>query len=110
MIVVLEDNLMFSLAMQEIATALGESVEVVGTPQALVEAMRQPDITGVVLDMRLVSDEVWPHLSPKIPLAAFGPHVEGAQFARMREHGIRDVWPHSRLRERFSEWVQRIRG
>ncbi|MCY0878212.1 MAG: hypothetical protein OWU84_04660 [Firmicutes bacterium] len=108
MIVALEDNLMFSVAIEEMAKAAGIAVAIVNTPQALAEALRQRDVTGILLDMRLVSDEVWPHLPHGVPVAAFGPHVDGAQFRQMRERGIRDVWPNSRLREQFPRWLARL--
>lgn len=108
MIVVLEDNVMFSMPLIAASKARGVAITVVETADEVLACMNRDDIRAVLLDMRLTTTELMSQLPTHIPVAAFGPHVEGQMFLEMRRQGIREVWPNSKLHEKFPRWLDEV--
>lgn len=105
MIILLEDNVMFSVPVTEIARAHGQAVIVAASAAEVLEHLAHPDLLGIVMDMRLSTPDLVAALPASIPAAAFGPHVDGSMFLQMRRLGLRDVWPNSKLREKLPGWL-----
>ena len=109
MILLIEDNVMFSMPIVELARQCGESVVVAESAAMALDLLAErSDWKGVLLDMRLADEALFAHLPPDAALAAFGPHVEGASFVAMRQRGIQSVWPNSKLRERLPDWLRAL--
>ncbi len=109
MILLLEDNVMFSMPIMELARQHGEPVIVAEHAARAREVLaEQSDLRGVLLDMRLVDDELLQQIPAALAVAAFGPHVEGGSFLAMRQRGIKNVWPNSKLRERLPDWLKAL--
>jgi hypothetical protein len=109
MILLLEDNVMFTMPILELARQHGESVIVAENAGRARDVLAErSDLRGILLDMRLVDDDLLQHIPPQVAVAAFGPHVEGASFLAMRQRGVKSVWPNSKLRERLPDWMQAL--
>ncbi len=99
---------MFSLPLMAAGKVRGVAMTVVATAEEVLAAMKRDDIRAVLLDMRLATTELMSRLPTDIPVAAFGPHVEGQMFLEMRRQGIREVWPNSKLQEKFPRWLDEV--
>lgn len=108
MILLLEDNVMLSMPVVEIAQSLGLSMSVVSSSEEAQQSLHHPALAGVLLDMRLATTDFVKAIPESIPVAGFGPHVEGQWFLTLRQLGIRDLWPHSKLRDKVYPWLQKI--
>lgn len=104
-LVLLEDNVMVSMPLVDMAQSLGMEVVVASTMAEVQAGLANPDLTHVLLSMRLVMPHQLPQWPAGIKVAAYGPHVEGEQFLAFRRLGIRDVWPNSKLREKLPRWL-----
>lgn len=110
MILLLEDNAMFAVPLMEIAQRSGESLTVVESAAQALAALATGQYEAAVLSMRLATVEFAEKLDRPIPLAAYGPHVEGEMFQTLRRTGVRDVWPNSKLFEKFPVWIARLKN
>lgn len=99
---------MFTLPLVESAKMRGVSLIVAATTAEFLEHLQRDTITAVLLDMRLTTPEVVSHLSVTLPKAAFGPHVEGDSFLALRRLGVQEVWPNSKLAQKFPAWLDRM--
>ncbi len=107
-VLLLEDNVMFTMPVVEAAGALGHTVIPVASPEEAMARLSPGALDAVLMDMRLVTRELVGAIPSSTAVAAFGPHVEGQLFMELRQLGVKDVWPNSKLREKLPRWLERV--
>ncbi|PSR23124.1 MAG: hypothetical protein C7B45_04070 [Sulfobacillus acidophilus] len=105
MIMLVEDDLMFSVPIVEMARQHGHRVVLANSLDVAYTHLQAPDLSGVVLDMRLAPAEFIAAIPVHVAVAAFGPHVEGKLFLELRRLGVKEVWPNSKLSDKLPRWL-----
>ncbi len=102
---VLEDNMMVALPLIELARQQGFEVEVWNTATEALARLTSDTPTHLVMAMRLADPDLVNLLKDRARVAAYGPHVDGSRFQELRRWGVRDVWPNSRLPDKYPKWL-----
>jgi len=105
MILLLEDNVMFSMPVMDIARQHHQEVQIAASAEEVLPLLAGENFSGILLDMRLITEDLIKAMGPHRQVAAFGPHVDGEKFIQLRHLGIREVWPNSKLREKLPHWL-----
>lgn len=108
MIVIVEDDVMFQMPLKMLADSVGQKTLMASSWEDALSLLEHHEVQGLVVSMRLVQAEWLTQLGRDVPIAAYGPHVDGAQFLAFRDKGVRDVWPNSQLRPKFALWLRSL--
>lgn len=108
MILLLEDNVMVTLPIVELAQTAGQTVYVAENASDALTRICQGGLDGAVFNMQLATPELISTALGDLPVACYGPHVEGEWFTEYRRLGVREVWPNSKLRVRLAQWLPQI--
>jgi CheY-like chemotaxis protein len=106
MIMLVEDDLMFSVPIVEMARQGGQTVVVANSLEVAYTHLKALDLVGILMDMRLAAADFIAAIPAQVAVAAFGPHVQGAAFLELRRLGVKEVWPNSKLTDRLPRWLQ----
>lgn len=105
MLAILEDNMMVALPLVEFARKQGFAVDVWSSAAEALTRVTSEMPTHLVMAMRLADPELVHLLKDRVRVAAYGPHVDGTRFQELRRWGVRDVWPNSRLQDKYPAWL-----
>ncbi|MFQ3593834.1 MAG: response regulator [Gemmataceae bacterium] len=100
---VLSDDLLFASKITSTASALGLNVRVARTPEALLHWAAQETPRGVLLDLHHPQLDLPTFLAAlgKVPVVAYGSHVQAACLHAARQAGCSLVLPRSKFVERL---------
>lgn len=97
--------MLVALPVVELAKSQGHAVYVAESPDDALNRLAEGGLKAALLNMRLAAPELVSTALAMVPVACYGPHVDGTLFKEFRLLGVQDVWPNSRLRDRLGPWL-----
>ena len=113
-VVVLTADMMLSIRIQDVVERSGGSVVLAGDAATAADAVDQRYPVLILIDLSAPGD--WPTLiqrcklrphTRKIPIYAFGSHVDAATLREARRAGADHAWARSRMMEELADVIER---